>query len=432
MTPKCKRGQARSAATPTFRTELALALVAASLGCGTHVESDATREQAAPIVFGEPSPSPDDDAVVLLRHVQPEGEYLCTGTMIAPNLVVTARHCVAFASEAEFQCTVQGEPIAVGDGGGVLGADIPAESIEVYAGEIPGSVPVAKGREIVSTLSLTECINDLAFVVLDRSLALPIAGVRLGTKTVPGEAVSVVGYGIEQAGPSELDWPARPRNKSHQVLAAVGPDATENVTTVRARTLVTQGPSACKGDSGGPALSDKTRAVVGVYTVHGGSADCKSPSVVHYYTHLSPFGALTMQAFARAGATPMIEKRGAFGEACQEASDCEEGACVAGDDGASRCSRTCGSAPCPDGYDCRPPVTQSGPNVCTALVVPDAGCAACDAGPTPAPPAPPSSGGGCAFSPDHAAKANTVVAALAFVSMVVIRKRRMRCRRSCS
>jgi hypothetical protein len=407
------------------------AALAACAGCAARGRDDAPRRQSTAIVSGEPSPSPDDDAVVLIRHVTADGEILCTGTLVAANLVVTARHCVSFVNDGLFQCTVRGEPIALTDGGGVLGADIAPESIEVYTGAVPGSVPVARGQEIISTLSLTECVNDLAFVVLDRSLGDPVASVRLGTKTVAGEAVHIVGYGIEQKGPSELDWQNRPRKKSHQLIAAVGPDATENVTTVRPRTIVTNGPSACKGDSGGPALSDKTGAVIGVYSIHGGSDDCSSPAVVHYYTHLPPFRSLALQAFVRAQAEPVIEKRTPFGQPCLEASDCEEAVCVTGDDAVAHCSRVCdAAAPCPDGYECRPPAAVNGPNVCTALVPSDAAlCPACDAS-APAPPPPASNDGGCAMSRKPGRPTSAAAAALVAAWTVLTRRRRSPRRRS--
>src|SRR5262249_23678510 len=160
-----------------------------------------------------------------------------------------------------------------------------------------------------------------AFVVLDRALPLPIAGVRLGTKTAKGEAVTVAGYGVQELGIGELDWPNRPRKKKHLTIADVGPDKVEQVTTVLPRTLVTNGPGACSGDSGGPLLSDKTGAVIGIYTNRVGMGDCSSAAVVHHYTHLSPFKMLALDAFARAGAAPVLEKRSVFGQTCESAAD---------------------------------------------------------------------------------------------------------------
>jgi len=405
---------------------LVAALCLASSACGASREDDPTAERSAAIVAGERSPSPDDDGVVFVRHGADATEVICTGTLIAPNLVVTARHCVAYMNGGAFQCTVHGDPISIGDGGGILGPDVPAESIEIHSGEVPSGAPVAQGREIVSTLSLTNCVNDLAFVVLDRALELPVARVRLGTKTPVGEEVTAVGYGIQQLGGGEPDWPSRPRRKKHLTIAAVGPDRVDDVTTVLPRTLLTNGPGGCSGDSGGPLLSDKTGAVVGVYTNRFGTGDCASPSVVHHYTHLSPFQTLALDAFARAGATPKLEKRAAFGDSCDDAADCDDAVCVAASNGASRCSRACGNvAPCPDGYECRPPAAPDGPNVCAPIAQSDAGpCTTCDAGASSE--SAPSSAGGCSFVARQ--PRGSVPMFFAMLAAVIRRRTSSRCR----
>ncbi len=413
-----------------MRTAAFVSLALACVACGPKGDENSLAEHSAPIVSGEQSPSPMDDAVVFLRHGAGASEVICTATMVAPNLIVTARHCVAYVNGGAFQCTVRGEPISISDGGGILGPDVAAESIEIRAGEVPSAAPVAQGQEIVSTLSLTNCVNDLAFVVLDRSLELPVAGLRLGTKTAVGEAVTVLGYGVQQLGVGELDWPNRPRKKKHLTLAAVGPDRAEDATTLIPRTLVTNGPAACSGDSGGPLLSDKTGAVVGVYTNRIGSDDCANPSVVHYYTHLSPFETLALDAFARAHAEPIREKRGAFGDPCQNAADCEDAVCAPADDGGSRCSRICAaSAPCPESYECRAPADFNGPNICVAKEALEAGvCVTCDAGGS-APPDASSSSGGCTFVAcrSHASDAGGMIALL--VGLALIRRRgSRRCR----
>jgi hypothetical protein len=412
-----------------------LSFVLTCAACGANGAGEPTAARAAAIVSGEPSPSPADDAVVLLRNLMVAGGAVCTATMVAPNLLATARHCVAYGTDAAFLCTVRGEPIPVSDGGGILGADVPPDSIEIYSGEVTGSTLVAKGQEIVSTLSLTNCINDLAFVVLDRPLALPLATLRLGTKTAVGEPITVIGYGIQQLGPLELDWPQRPRKKAHQTVAAVGPDVTSDATTVIPRTLVmNNGPAGCRGDSGAPALSDRTGALIGVYTNRVGGDDCTSASTVHHYTHLPPFQTLALDAFARAHAEPMLEHRTPMGGACSDAFDCDDAVCAAGDDGSMRCTKACGpAAPCPDGYECRTKL--DGPNLCVRPAAPDSGaCSACDAGPpTPPPPVAPEESSGCAVSPTPPAGYSSRIAMVSLLLAWLTRRRpsrRCRCPRN--
>src|SRR5258708_5932744 len=153
-----------------------------------------TARQASPILSGAASPSPGDDAIVLVRHLANTTETICTGTLVAPNLVVTARHCVSYTTDGTYQCSLAGDLIAGPNGGGHVGADVPAAAVEVHTGELASSAPAALGQQILSTLSLTSCIDDLAFVVLDRALATPVAGLRMGKQTRVGEAVPLAGY----------------------------------------------------------------------------------------------------------------------------------------------------------------------------------------------------------------------------------------------
>jgi len=379
------------------------ALGAAIISCGTRSTRESTGINHAAIVGGETSPSPTDDAVVLIHHSANGVETLCSATLVAPNLIVTARHCVSYVIDGPYACTVTGELVEGPDGAGNVGLHVPAALIEIYVGAEAGATPAAMGQQVLSTLSLTSCVSDLAFVVLDRPLA-PVAAVRIGKQTRVGEAVTLVGYGKQ--GDGEYDWRTQPRNKkTGQVIAAVGPDSTQGtVPTSVPNSFDIHGASSCDGDSGGPALSDQTGAVIGVYSNRSNS-DCLNQNIIHSYVNLAPFGKLTADAFAAAGAEPKREPPGlAMGDACQQASECERGDCAASKDGIARCTVTCGAlAPCPGGYSCVPNADASG-KVCVANTLPSCpcgspSCPACDAGDVaPPPPTSATSEGGCVIS----------------------------------
>ncbi|HEY3669004.1 MAG TPA: hypothetical protein VGL19_23565, partial [Polyangiaceae bacterium] len=119
------------------------------------------------IVDGEPSPAGGiEDAVLLLRTVVDSQEVLCSASLVAPNLALTARHCVAHLEDGVFNCSVKGELFDNPTGAGRLGLDLPANTLEFYGGALPRSKPLAHGLTVVSTLSETICVNDIAFVVL--------------------------------------------------------------------------------------------------------------------------------------------------------------------------------------------------------------------------------------------------------------------------
>jgi hypothetical protein len=277
--------------------------------CGEAREVPTARSRTA-IVGGEVSPSGLEDAVLLLQANIPDaGERLCGASLVARNLVVTARHCVAFMGEGDFRCEADGTLVEreQGSGAGRLGLDVPAENLEFYANATPRTEPIAIGARVVSTLSELACANDLAFVVLDRSLDLPLLGLRRSRPTLPGEAVAAVGYGAQQGSGQTLDFETLVRRrKTDLTIAAVGPDKAGAVGTVPPRIVIVEGQSACHGDSGGPLLSRETNALVAVHSLIEG--DCVAADTRNWYTHVPPLVSFAERAFEEAGATPIFEE----------------------------------------------------------------------------------------------------------------------------
>jgi Trypsin len=262
------------------------------------------------IVFGEPSNAGAEDAVLLLRTMVDGQELLCTASLVAPNLALTARHCVARVTEGPFNCSVKGELYDNPTGAGRLGLDLSATSLDFYDGALPRTKPIAHGLSIVSTLSNTTCVNDIAFVVLDRAVALPVLPLRLHGSAALGEAVTLVGYGLVDDNAQTIVVRTQPRlRKTGLSIAGVGPASlADGVTTVPPRSLILKGPSGCVGDSGGPLLAASSNAVLGVYSLLNGVA-CSDARVRHQLVHVPAFQALTEQAFAAAGADPVPEAR---------------------------------------------------------------------------------------------------------------------------
>ncbi len=167
-----------------------------------------------------------------------------------------------------------------------MGPEHPPESIEV------GSVPdegLARGKQIFSTHTVTVCTNDLALVLLDRDLDLPIQPIELASVPRFDDTMTVVGYGKTDS----PDAFGRQRRTGVPVLDIGVPPRT-----------FTLGPGGCKGDSGGPAINERTGAVTGVYSAYIG--DCGSAQVRNFYTSLSSFDELILGAFEAAGATPWL------------------------------------------------------------------------------------------------------------------------------
>lgn len=287
-----------------FAVILALSLSSGALACSGSPPLT-TAQQG--IVAGEASGAAQD-GVLLLRGLLDDGsEFVCSASLVAPNLLVTAQHCVSYLTQGLFSCSTRGELIESEDGAGTLGLSLPPDRLEVYGGKAPRRTPLARGASIISTHSRNICQNDLAFVVLDTALDLPLVPLRLGRPAELNEPGVLVGYGMD-AGQRSIDYRTQRRTqKPNQVIIGIGPDSVEDgVLTVPPRTLRLEGPSGCIGDSGGPLLAQSTGALLGVYSLQVGD-DCAAPRVRHQLVHVPPFQLLIEEAFAAAGAEPLLE-----------------------------------------------------------------------------------------------------------------------------
>ncbi|HVR21142.1 MAG TPA: trypsin-like serine protease, partial [Polyangiaceae bacterium] len=306
------------------------------------------------IVYGRPSPPETrEDAVVFLRTEFDGRELMCSGTLVAANLVITARHCVSYVTDGSFMCTAGGELVEDGSGAGHAGLHLPAESIEIHTGDGADRRLIAHGAHVLSTVSETVCLDDLAFVVLDRELDLPRMALRLERSTAAGEAVSLTGYGLDESMDFETPFAELRRNtRDDLTISEVGPLLAEDVTTVPPRTLVLTEPAGCVGDSGAPLYATESGAVVGVYSLLAGDS-CVSASGRSHFAHVPAYLALIDDAFRAAGAT--LRPEGALrelGESCETTSDCRLGACRDGGAGSvctQRCERT---SDCPPDFAC--------------------------------------------------------------------------------
>jgi hypothetical protein len=278
--------------------------------CGSdETESPATARAA--IVYGGDS-GPDEDAVVLVRayvrDMTPAPIWLmCSGTMVAPTLLLTARHCISrFDPNGLFDgCDNNGDLVNPVGQGGVMGAPVQPSDIVVKVGVSPPAPTdqgvAARGVKIWSPYTTSICRNDIALVQIDQDLGFRTP-IRLRTGVGLTESMRVVGYGKDENGNSGVR-----HTRSGVPVKGVGqskywtetPGAPPNTFAVR------QGP--CQGDSGGPAFTDRN-AVAGVYSVSGGA--CTSDSVSNDYTQIaaSTFEEdLVLPAFRESGEQILLE-----------------------------------------------------------------------------------------------------------------------------
>jgi hypothetical protein len=183
-----------------------------------------------------------------------------------------------------------------------MGPLVEPGSVEIHPGVHISSEPAAVGVRLFSTNSTQICRGDIAFVLLDRNLDLPIAPVRLDYSVQASERVRVVGYGQTEA-PGSSGRYARPDLR----VIDIGPESEDEPSiSASPRTfVVSEGP--CHGDSGGPAFSQETGALLGVYSLTAG-ASCTGVGIRNVYTSLWSHSRLALQAFDAAGAAPILDE----------------------------------------------------------------------------------------------------------------------------
>lgn len=268
-----------------------VALFAALLCQCAVFEGDGSEDAEDTIVGG--SPDTEGGAVVALRIGSGSRAELCSATLIAPNVLLTARHCVSKTVQKTVICNSKGDS----ENGPHFGDDHPIEDIHVYTGAKPNfDGPVAAGvREIVRPNGSVVCDSDIALLVLDKEIEdITPLPVRLTRTASVKETIRSVGYGKTDSGST-----GQRLRKTGVTVRAIGPGLSPSETAL-GKNEFEVGISICHGDSGGPAISQSTGAIIGVVSRGG---DCNE-DFGHVYTQTSGFTDLIDRAIKIAGAPP--------------------------------------------------------------------------------------------------------------------------------
>ncbi|WP_437278041.1 trypsin-like serine protease [Sorangium sp. So ce375] len=287
----------------------------------------------------------DDRAVVGIYNE--EIGAICTGSLIAPNVVLTARHCVSdMANELNGQITCRSTRFTDTHLARRIFVTTDAE-IGTFARYYAGSeIVLLPGGETDEF-----CGNDQAILILaepiPESEAVPLVP-RVDLPLQEGEEYYAVGFGATN---DESAGAGLRRRRDRLFIDCVADGCPSSL--VKATEWVGD-TGICEGDSGGPSL-DLMQRVIGVTS--RGAAGCEYPIYGYVYRWAEWIKETTVRA-ARAGGyeapswatgyptDPVYSAE--VGAACWQPEQCPANACLD-----SYCTRPCSeAAACPGGYSC--------------------------------------------------------------------------------
>jgi trypsin len=281
----------------------------ALLALASPAVSSASAGAQASIINGRGATVEEFPSLAFIQAKQGKGGFACTGTVVAPRVILTAAHCVEDLERGSF--TPAGN-YAVATGTTTLGQAL-RENVfrvvdtHVFPGFDPGNLR-----------------GDAGILVLDRPTAapvIPLAGPADAAFYAGGATVQLAGWGLTRA------------------------NAQDGADSLQATTLVVQSSSACKqrtrrtypsfspagqlcaldvpagrsggcyGDSGGPAIGlrpDGSQVQLGVISTGGPFCNTKLPNVLTRADFIAPWVAEWIAAIETGAARPVLDPSAPF------------------------------------------------------------------------------------------------------------------------
>jgi hypothetical protein len=326
--------------------------LAALPGCGAAPgESEpASLGVAVEPIKGGYNDTSDTNVVDIIWYVQGAQDYSeCSGSLLAPNMVLTARHCVAniLNMSQGIDCSVS--KFGASDKPG----NFYVSTAAVLAQDFPNGFHTV--REVLTPPGPSSvCGQDQAILILSDSItdATPLVP-RVDTHIALGESYSAIGFGNT----NDTAGAGQRRRRDNLAVSCVGSSC--DAPGIAKLHEFVGGDGTCEGDSGGPAMDGQGR-VVGVLS--RGNMGCINSVYGDVWAwgnwisttaiHAAQVGGYDAPPWTAGYPTDPIYSF-PVGDVCPDApAACASGLCL-GDAAGSYCTRVCAdNAPCPDGYTC--------------------------------------------------------------------------------
>ncbi len=299
--------------TPRRRAAAALFAALALFGClvvaatATAKPASSNPKATASVIGGHGTEVANFPAIAYIEGAQATDGYACTGTVVAPRVVLTAGHCV---EDLESSSIVEPSEIRVATGISKI-EHIPTEKVStvdqvlVYPGFDPALLHGDAGLLILSSPVIAEPIE--------------LASKSEGSLYSAGRKLKVAGWGIDRFDgndrahiPNQLQSAVVPIDAAEGCRAGVSRfygffDAARQLCTLDAPQFKV---TPCNGDSGGPAIatrSDGTAVEVGIVSMGDFTCSPDSPAVYTRVDQISTWVKRWIDAVEAGGPKPKVK-----------------------------------------------------------------------------------------------------------------------------
>ncbi|CAN5706141.1 hypothetical protein BH09MYX1_BH09MYX1_23890 [soil metagenome] len=358
-----------------------LGIVSLTGGCSSSATpTESTGHSAAPVQGGSTDQAHPFALGVCIGNGPGQCGAICSGALIAPNLVMTARHCVS-VSPQQIDCATA-----------KFGTQTAASKLWVTSNYkmFQNSLGWHQALQVITPTPTAVCGNDIALLVLKDNVSageatpvIPVVQYSMTDHTRYSTTVTAIGFGITAPGANDsgtrrirqdINIACIPGDKQIDCGSLQGAQLTENE--------FVSGDSTCSGDSGSSAYEQKnfSKGVPVSFGVLSRGGDVSGTCVSPIYTRTDKWKdlivATAITAAQQGGYTapswtqppPVVPDggvpipgdagstgNGELGTPCSDSTECTSGKCAAPGDGQqSVCTQGCDvtAQDCPDGYQC--------------------------------------------------------------------------------